>query len=300
MPAEPRRSAPELSKRRRAASRGAGLMLVFLLTLAPLMTSALAQDTPDQPAVQDDSTPSDMSAPSDQPSPADATGPVPTDQSQPTIPTAIPTAAPTPIAAPAPGQVLLTDDFHDASAGVLPASAANSPDGDIVPAGSYSIGYVGGGYEFKKLQVPQTTYAFVQLPNSYSNVSIDVDTQFSASNANTFVWITCRAVIANSIETGYRANMRPDSGSFNIYRFDSGTPFFLMGNTSTDKLRRSPATNHLQMNCVGSSISVALNGTVVATVQDPNYASGVIRIGTGAPGNSPDTLHLANLVVTQR
>jgi hypothetical protein len=73
-----------------------------------------------------------------------------------------------------------------------------------------------------------------------------------------------------------------------------------MTTPSTDKLRRSPAVNHLQLTCAGSSISLMLNGTVVATVQDPNYASGVIRIGTGAPANSPDTLHLANLLITQR
>jgi len=220
-------------------------------------------------------------------------------------------------AAPVPGQVILFDDFHDASVGWLPASpnsaAAHpgvrfsswrnaSPLGsapsDFSPPFSFSAGYVAGEYEIRKLDPSQDADGHLVWPSGYANTSIDVDAHLIASDQRTFFWLTCRH--QGPVESLYMWALRPDARTFNLRRGDNGTYVYLIRDTISDKILPSPASNHFQLTCAGSSISMAINGTVVGSVQDATYKEGSLRIGTGGRAGAPAVVRLSKLVLTQR
>jgi hypothetical protein len=263
-----------------------GAALLALILTAP----ALAQEDTEQPPPADAAAPTDMGAPA-----VDTVAPDPTATPAPTAVVAVPT--------PAPGQVILSDNFTDPSNGYLPVSA-DSANVIATPPLSYSVGYLSGEYEMKKIDASRAASGRVELTGSYPNVSIDVDARLIDPKPTTSFWLTCRHQSLEGVATYYEAEAWPDDRTFNLWRGNStetsNQGSALVRRKVSDKLLRSPATNHFQLTCAGNTIAFAINGATVASVQDAAYSDGALRIGTSAPAGAADTLRLANLVVTQR
>lgn len=262
-------------------------LTLALFLIAATVGPTFAQSDSGQPAPDSDTAQSSDAPDSDQAAPAPAAA----DQPQ-----------------PAPGPVLLTDTFQDPSQGALPTSVS-APSVLITPPASFSVGYLGGAYEFKKLTPSDARVSVPVGSNAYSDMAIDFDLQTLEAGPNTYLWIICRLQRINNTDNFYEVVLWPARNVFRIGRVDNQTPSgpllldgpqFLLSDTPARLTTGAAATNHVQMTCAGNTIAFAVNGNAVGSTQDTRYANGGVRIGTAATGGAPDTLHLSNLVITQR
>ena len=58
-------------------------------------------------------------------------------------------------------------------------------------------------------------------------------------------------------------------------------------------------SNHLELTCVGSTLTARINGMTVATVTDSTYASGRSALGVSSVSNRPTAAYFDNLQVIQ-
>ncbi len=196
---------------------------------------------------------------------------------------------------PRPGEVLLADNFDDPSLGWLPTSY---PD----PSEGFMAGYVHGQYEVWSSQPGSNLIPSVRVPGTHSDASLSVDaTLVDASGRSTGVTIACRAQSAAGNE--YRLRLEPNDTSFGIVRFKDRVQTNL---TPTGPAGRSlsvypgNSVNRIELTCTGTTISVRINGQVVASVQDGTHASGQFWLGAHAAVGGTARVRFDNLVVTAR
>lgn len=240
---------------------------VLLLAVA-LVAPAVAQDEPaeppSEPAVEEEAVPEPTAAPA--PSPT----------------TTAPSGTPTP----GPGAILLSDNFDDPAAGVLPRS---SPDPD-----RYTRGYVDGEY---RLFSQSDAAPFAVLPGSYDDASVAVDARMVGGAESGAIALYCR-LQAGATLGGYRLWVTPVDGEIRLYRIDGGADTPLTDWVLASAFRRGSARNRIEFACAGSVISAMVNGVRVELAADGTYRRGQMMfaaVGTGAVD-----VRLDNMVVTQR
>ena len=76
----------------------------------------------------------------------------------------------------------------------------------------------------------------------------------------------------------------------------------LIGNDSmppSEVIRQGDESNHLRAGCVGSQLSLAVNGQMLAEYEDTDFVSGDIGLLAGSFENPGTDIHFDNLVVTK-
>jgi hypothetical protein len=207
----------------------------------------------------------------------------------------------TPTVIPQAGTVLLAEGFDDPTRNVLGRSTPETEAQGFFRSG------VDGEYSVRRVNPnsPFGNYA-VRLPFSYSDASLAVDARLVPDAVNRYLYLSCRSTTTPppTVTTSeYRFWVYPDQVSFSLSRLDAGTSASLVPRRSSTAIQRDTATNRLELECRGSSITARINGVDVATVQDSTYREGGILIGVGytsdPPGRSVEA-RFDNLVVTQR
>ena len=113
--------------------------------------------------------------------------------------------------------------------------------------------------------------------------------------------VGCRFNSDRTGNRGYRLRVEPAAGLYRLVREDGTRDAFLRRDSLSPAIRRGNDSNRIEITCAGNTITAAINGTVVATVQDSTYASGALVIGVGARASGlTSEARFDNLLVTAR
>jgi hypothetical protein len=218
-------------------------------------------------------------------------------------PTEAPTEAPTlpppteaatlpPAATPTETGVLFSDDFSDPNSGWYLD--------DDPGLGSYA--YENGVYAVTALSSGLQMWGNANL--SFGDVVITVDaTQISApANDNNAYGVGCR-IQPETNGDGYFLRISGD-GYFGIFKYvttdqqtDDGEFVILVDWTPTDAVNQGNATNHIEVSCVGSQLSLSVNGQFLGSAQDSAYMTGDIAVTATTFEDTPTIIHYDNVVV---
>jgi len=189
---------------------------------------------------------------------------------------------------PAPGDVLLSDNFDNPDAGLLPQTSPN-------PA--YVRGYEGSEYLIQKLDPDFTRLPLGVIPGSYEDTTLAIDARLVGDTEGRYVALECR----RSPIGWYRAYIDPDRGWFWLARWDEDSETVLTDRTPSEAIAQGNEANHLELTCAGNLIALAINGTEVANILDGTYLAGGLAIGASVFTGSRDVAEARfdNLVVYQ-
>jgi len=195
------------------------------------------------------------------------------------------------------GTIVLQDDL-------------STPRGDHLPTTSpdpqrFSVDYVGGAYQIAVARPVSQGEAVVA--GQYADASIAVDATLVDPSPDQYVQLACRSQHATA---QYRFAFRPASGEYWLTRWFAGPryssqvrmlPFGLISSA----VHQGSATNRVELDCHGSTMTGRINGVTVATVPDNTYAAGQIWIAVGETASSPGAgskpvARFTNLVITQQ
>ena len=186
--------------------------------------------------------------------------------------------------------VIVNETFTDPATGLLPAMAP--PDSPL------HYGYVEGEYFLRNWEVATRS---LPIPGDHTNATIAVDARLVGPTTSRTVSVGCRFTSDATGNRGYRLRVEPGTGVFRLVREDGGRDTFLRSDRVSPAIHRGSQTNRLELTCAGSTITAAINGTVVASVQDSTYTTGPLVIGVGARSSGlTSEARFDNLVVTQR
>ena len=191
--------------------------------------------------------------------------PFPTDTPVPT-----PTTAPTDTLFPTPvpfANILSKDDFSSAASGW-----------SVVHETNYTLEYKNGSYH---VVVGATNGGqSVWTGKDYTDMSVEVDATLNSGPDDALVGVSCRFSQANG---GYSFEISK-KGFYGIYIYDStGSPSGLYENTLSPNTVNAIGSNHIEGICSGTTLTMVLNGVMLAQVNDSTIQTGeaglIVRSG---------------------
>jgi LSD1 subclass zinc finger protein len=203
------------------------------------------------------------------------------------LPMALATALPTPTIVPSPTAeptatlfptplpfttVLRRDDFSMTSTGW-----------DQVHETDYTLEYMNNSYHV--FVGAQNGGQSVWIGDNYTDVSVEVDVNQTAGPDDASIGVSCRFT---QDVGGYGFEFSRD-GTYGIYKYTQGSPDALDESVLDSNTVNTTGTNHIEGSCVGSTLTLLLNGKPLMQVDDSAYSTGgaglVIRTGSsGVPG----------------
>jgi hypothetical protein len=163
---------------------------------------------------------------------------------------------------------LVQDDFSDPNSGW-----------DRVSVTEGSTDYQDGGY---RIFVNTTNYSIWANPNqaTYTDVSVEVDAHKIGGDDDNEFGIVCRHADPGNF---YAAVISSD-GFYGFYRRVDGGSFEGIG---TGQFEQSSAinlgseSNHIRLDCVGSTLTLYANGTLLGEASDSTISSGDVGLYAG-------------------
>ncbi len=190
---------------------------------------------------------------------------------------------------PSPGgetqKVLFQDDFSDPKSGW--------------EAGEYDAGEVGyGNGYYYVISYGDGSTMWGVANRSFTDVVIEVDAaQVSGpANNNTDYGVICRTADPES-GTGYYLLISGDGYYAVVKGTDEGYDW-LVDFTESSAIRKGNSSNRIRAVCNGSKLSLTVNGTLLAEVEDSQFTSGDIALTATSYENTPTEVRFDNLVVT--
>jgi hypothetical protein len=165
------------------------------------------------------------------------------------------------------GAVLFRDDFSNPLSGWKQGVSGNG-----------EARYEDGIYRILVSQPSTDVWASPGF--NFGDARIEVDaTKASGPEDNDF-GVICRS---NGSKNFYFFTISSD-GYYGIGKFKSGVQI-LIGETSmqtSDKIRRGEQINHIRADCVGSTLTLYVNGEKIQSVNDSDFTSGGVGLIAGA------------------
>ena len=183
----------------------------------------------------------------------------------------------------APSDVLFSDDF-----------SKTDKKWDQVNNTSASTDYYNNAY---RITVNDTNSDAWSNPGkeSFTDVHIEVDaTKNGGSDDNDF-GIICRNT---DVDQFYYAVISSD-GYYGIMKMTSngGKPIGSDSLLESDKIIQAAATNHIRFDCVGSTLTLYVNGTQIDQQTDPEYTTGNVGLIAGTFDTAGADILFDNLFV---
>jgi hypothetical protein len=199
------------------------------------------------------------------------------------LPTPFPTDTPAPTATPLPTDtlfptpvpftnVLFKDNFSSVSTGW-----------DQVHETDYILEYKNGSYHV--VVGKQGGGQSVWNGKDFTDMSVEVDATLNTGPDDALVGVACRFSQANG---GYSFEFSRN-GFYGIYLYDSsGSPTGLYENTLDPDMVNASGPNHIEGICSGTTLTMILNGVMLAQVDDSTLASGAagVIVRTGDSGTA--------------
>jgi len=179
-------------------------------------------------------------------------------------------------------QILFYDDFTDRAKGW---TVNKGETGESI--------YYEGRY---RITVDAANYDLWSNPGkSYQDVKIEVDASKQAGPENNRFGLQCRY---SDVDNYYFAVVSSD-GYYGIGKLVDGVQTFLPENGMhvTDKIYAGSAVNHIRFDCVGSRLSLYINGDYVAAVDDSDLTEGDIGLLAGTFEEVGTQVSFDNLMV---
>lgn len=182
--------------------------------------------------------------------------------------------------------IILQDDFSDSSSGW-----------DQVNESQGSTGYQDGGY---RIFVNEVNYSVWANPNqgSYGDVHIDVDAHKISGVDDNEYGIICR----HADPSNYYAGVITSDGFFGFWRRVDGGDLEMIGaeNMQTSSaIHQGGETNHIRMDCVGSTLTLYANGEMLGQATDTTITSGDVGLYAGTFDTAGTDVLFDNFVVYQ-
>ena len=182
------------------------------------------------------------------------------------------------------GEILFKDDFSDPDSGW---DRVSEPTGET--------NYDGGAY---RIWVNEPYTDLLANPGlEFTDVRIEVEATAGGTNDNVF-GVICRS---NPIGDQYYFFTISSDGYYGIGKVD-GPDQQLLGAEKlmpSEVIRQNKLTNLLRADCVGSNLTLYVNGQLLAEVQDSAYTDGDIGLTAGSFDEPDVDVHFDNLVVTK-
>jgi serine/threonine-protein kinase len=176
-----------------------------------------------------------------------------------------------------PDSILVQDGFGDPESGW-----------DIEEFEGGSLGYKEGAYF---IQAADKDYYYLgQLYVSFADVAIEVDTTqiYGPANDNNYYGTGCRL----QADGGGYEFVISGQGYYAIYREGGETDSeFLVDWTESDVIRGGNAANHLRAICDGTRLAIAINGELLAEVEDATYTTGDVFLVASTLEDEPTEVH---------
>lgn len=182
------------------------------------------------------------------------------------------------------GEVLFQDDFSNPNSGW---DRSNSEEG--------VTDYQNGGYHIFVAPVNYSVWANPGL--SFTDVSVEVDAHKLSGVDDNEYGLICRYVDTGNF---YAASISSD-GYFGVIRLINGDFEYvgMDGMQVTDIVNLGAASNHIRFDCVGSTLTLYVNGNQVVSVEDHAHTSGDVGLYAGT-FNSPNIdIFFDNFVASQ-
>lgn len=166
------------------------------------------------------------------------------------------------------------------------------------PTARLLYGYVDGEYYLRSFGPTQSVPVLLDAPDA----TIAVDVRLLGDTTQRTVSVGCRFRSTPLGNYGYRLRVEPARGVYRLVREDGARDFFLRRDRPSSAIRPGNASNRLEITCSDTTITAAINGTIVATAQDSTYRAGSLTIGVGARGEPVlvTEARFDNLVVIRR
>ena len=184
-----------------------------------------------------------------------------------------------------------------ASACRLPqTSAANLPAG-------YSYQFEGSEYVIRSTLFDQPVVSYIGSATGdlYGDATITVDARLAGDTANRAVILFCRVTQGpTGAHSGYIFEINPSASQSLLIKEDNDKPATLVPWSPTAAIKTGSATNHLELDCAGNSISARVNGVEALRVTDPAaLPPGEVAIGVSrlAQGQGSAEARFSNLTV---
>ncbi len=163
-------------------------------------------------------------------------------------------------------QVMLQDDFSDTGSGWGKASL-NTGD----------AGYQDGGYHITVTTDFQSLWANPGC--DFTDVSVEVDAHKIGGVDDNEFGVICRY---QDIENFYAASISSD-GFYGLIRV-AGNEFGYVGMDAmqgSDVVKLGSESNHIRLDCVGNTLTLYLNGEMVASATDSSFTHGDVGLYAG-------------------
>ncbi len=185
---------------------------------------------------------------------------------------------------PAGPAVILQDDFSNSSSGW-----------DVVSQDQGSTGYQDGGY---RIFVNDVNYSVWANPNqgSYTDVHSEVDAHKIGGVDDNEYGIICR----HADPSNYYAGVITSDGYFGFWRRVNGGDLEMIGGgnmQTSDAINQSDGTNHIRLDCVGSTLTLYANGQELGSVTDDTISSGDVGLYAGTFDTAGTDVLFDNFVV---
>jgi hypothetical protein len=176
-----------------------------------------------------------------------------------------------------PDSILMRDSFSDPESGW-----------DVEEFEGGSLGYKEGIYF---IQAADKDYYYLgQAYVTLADVVIEVDaTQIlGPANNNNYYGAGCRL----QSDGGAYVFIISGQGYYAIYREDGEAGGeFLVDWTESDVIHQGNATNHLRATCDGTRLAIAINGELLAEVEDDTYTTGDVLLVASTLEDEPTEVH---------
>jgi hypothetical protein len=183
-----------------------------------------------------------------------------------------------------PGEIVFQDDFSDPESGWVRAS---TPKGEA--------DYSDGAY---RILVNTTDLDIWSHPGQTINdLRIEVDAFKVGGDRNNRFGLICRMADTESFYTfiissdGYYGIGKVKGSQYTLIGMDALQP--------SEAIELGSALNHIQAECIGNSLSLTVNGELLAQVQDSEFSAGDVGLIAGTYSIPGTDIRFDNFIVTQ-
>ena len=182
-----------------------------------------------------------------------------------------------------PGEILFSDDF-----------STTDNKWDQADTTSASTDYYNDAY---RIIIKEANSDAWSNPGkeSFTDAEIEVDATKNAGPDDNDFGIICRYT---DVSTFYYAVISSD-GYYGIMKMtgNGGNPIGDESLLESDKIIQGSAKNHIRFDCVGSTLTLYVNGTQLAQQTDPDYTSGNVGLLAGTFDSAGTDILFDNFVV---
>jgi|GEM_PF-5326848 len=216
-----------------------------------------------------------------------------------------PTTTPTPTPGPANAAAVASATRPAEAATIGPiasvaAAIANQESGTFDTAGFPTSAGRTGDFQFTanqgvyqmSIDKPRSWYVVTSKP-SVGDMSLAVDAQLTDANAKGSYLVVFRA---DTLQNCYIFDVNPVQGTFSLIKRINGVESNLISPTTLPAMNRGDAVNHLAVTTRGATIGLAINGSTVATIDDPAFTKGHVGLG-GRAATTAATIKFSHLQV---